>query len=414
MNPWRGLSKLPKEVWVIAITTLINRAGTMVFPFLIFYLPQVQLSRGVNLSLGEIGFILALFGIGAFATAPIAGWLSDKVGAAQVMKLSLVLSGAILLVYPLANSFLLIAFLTFIWAVTSESFRPASYAILSTIVMGGDDELTRKNSKMAQALSRLAINLGMMIGPVVASIFAKYNRWELLFLVDGATSILAFVYLSIMLRPTKFQTHDLEIHTTENVVIPVASSRAIKDRRFIYFLVAIIPIWVIIFQEFSAMPQFMKDELNLDEFFYGFLVALNAALIIVFELPLNSVTGGWSYRRSLTWGAILFAVGFGALGFANGFIFLVITVVIWTFGEMLLLPNMVAYVGSIAAKKRQGEYMGLYSMIFSLSMTLAPWVGIATLNRYGGKFLWGAAFVLGLISALMFSQLNRAERITVS
>jgi hypothetical protein len=38
MNPWKGLKNIPHNVWLLAIAALINRAGTMVFPFLAIYL----------------------------------------------------------------------------------------------------------------------------------------------------------------------------------------------------------------------------------------------------------------------------------------------------------------------------------------------------------------------------------------
>ena len=40
MNPWRGLKDLPREVWLLSAATLVNRAGTMVLPFLVLYLTR--------------------------------------------------------------------------------------------------------------------------------------------------------------------------------------------------------------------------------------------------------------------------------------------------------------------------------------------------------------------------------------
>ncbi len=38
MNPWRGLAGLPREVWLLCASTLVNRLGTMALPFLVLYL----------------------------------------------------------------------------------------------------------------------------------------------------------------------------------------------------------------------------------------------------------------------------------------------------------------------------------------------------------------------------------------
>ncbi|MGE5812308.1 MAG: MFS transporter, partial [Ignavibacteria bacterium] len=76
MNPWKGLKKLPREMWIIAGGTLINRTGTMVLPFLALYL-----TTKINLSPDKAGFIITFYGIGALVTAPFVGKLADKIGA---------------------------------------------------------------------------------------------------------------------------------------------------------------------------------------------------------------------------------------------------------------------------------------------------------------------------------------------
>ena len=43
-NPRGGLRGLPIEIWVLSAVTLVNRAGTMVLPFLTLYItPAVYL-----------------------------------------------------------------------------------------------------------------------------------------------------------------------------------------------------------------------------------------------------------------------------------------------------------------------------------------------------------------------------------
>jgi hypothetical protein len=40
MNPWKGLKGLPHDMWALFFTSLINRSGTMVIPFLALYLTK--------------------------------------------------------------------------------------------------------------------------------------------------------------------------------------------------------------------------------------------------------------------------------------------------------------------------------------------------------------------------------------
>ena len=98
MNPWRGLRGLPREVWILFTATLVNRAGSMVLPFLVLYL-----TRELGFSAGLAGIVVLLYGAGALIAAPISGALSDLIGPIQVMRASLALSGAILFLFLLAD-----------------------------------------------------------------------------------------------------------------------------------------------------------------------------------------------------------------------------------------------------------------------------------------------------------------------
>ena len=65
------------------------------------------------------------------------------------------------------------------------------------------------------------------------------------------------------------------------------------------------------------------------------------------------------------------------------------SVVVWTFGEMILLPGSSAYAAEIAPPGRRGEYMGLYTMSFNIAFAVGPWVGANVLDRWGPRTLWG-------------------------
>src|SRR5215472_7720140 len=126
-NPYRGLRGLPADVWIIAVTTLVNRAGMMALPFLVLYL-----TRHLHISASVAGLAISAYGVGGLITAPIAGRLADRFGPYSVIRASLGLSGSILLVFPLAHSVPVIFVLTFVWAVVADAARPATMAALTS------------------------------------------------------------------------------------------------------------------------------------------------------------------------------------------------------------------------------------------------------------------------------------------
>ncbi|HLA14374.1 MAG TPA: MFS transporter, partial [Gemmatimonadaceae bacterium] len=184
LNPWRGLGGLPREVWLLFATNLINRAGMMILPFLVLYL-----TRELGFSAGRAGLMIAVYGATAIVAGPISGRLTDRIGALPIMRASLVSTGLVLLLFPLARSFTAVVGVTVIWAFCSELFRPASLAAITHVVLP-------HQRKSAFALNRLAINLGMSIGPALGGFLAAVS-FRAMFIVDALTTLIAGAVLSL-------------------------------------------------------------------------------------------------------------------------------------------------------------------------------------------------------------------------
>jgi MFS family permease len=390
-NPYSGLKNIPKNIWILAAATLINRSGTMVLPFIALYANQI-----LNVSKSDAGLVLAAYGIGAFITAPFAGRLSDKFGTLRMMKTSLFSTGIFLFLYSLVTNFYLFLALTFIWAVLSEAFRPASMAFIS-------DEITSDRRKTAFALQRLAINLGMSIGPVIGGILSTIN-FHLLFYINGLTGIAAGIFLSL----SHFEKHETAQQKVELIapVVPHQKVSVFSDRRLIYFLLALIPVEIVFFQHIGALPLFIVSDLGFSNAVFGLLTAVNTVLIIFIEVPLNDSMRHWDDRKSLALGALLCGVGFGLMAFTNTITPIVFLIVIWTFGEMIFFPSSGEYIAKIAPEKQRGEYMGYFQMAFSFAFMVGPWLGATALDLYGPFNLWLGCLVFGLISTMMMLRLR--------
>jgi MFS family permease len=381
----------------------------MVLPFLTLYLTVDR-----HFSAGMAGLAITVYGIAAIMIAPVAGKLSDRFGGLLVIKLSLILSGAILFVFPLVNSLAGIFVICGLWAITNEAFRPPSMSIIG-------DLTAPSQRKAAFALSRLAINLGMSIGPVAGGLLTRYS-FRSLFYVDGGTSILAGLLVALL--PWRFQQKSPSLQTSAGTADSHSTSVAVtkpapapkytnvlKDRRFVYFLIAMLPIELVFFQSLAAMPLFLVRDLHFTEAGFGSLLAINTVIIILVEVPLNSVMSDWSHRHSLALGAWLVGAGFGALVFVEGTFGAAATIVLWTVGEMILLPASAAFVSDIAPREQSGAYMGLYTMGFSVALAIGPWLGIQTLDRFGSASVWIGTFGCGCITAAMVWLLPVKERI---
>jgi MFS family permease len=385
LNPWRGLNGLPREVWLLFATNLINRAGMMVLPFLVLYL-----TRELHFTPGQAGLGLALYGGSAIVAGPISGWLSDRIGALPIMRASLLLSGTVLLLFPLARTRAAVYTVTVVWAACAELFRPASLAAITHAV-------APDQRKSAYALNRLAINLGMSIGPALGGFLATIS-FRAMFVVDAATTIVA----GLVLTATSWRIATGGSSDRGDSLYQQGEAKGLlRDTRLLIFLSASILIGIVFYQHESALPLYLVQYLNQSPAFYGTLFTINTLLIVALEVPLNMATSHWPNSWALFIGCMLFAIGFGALAVVSSATGVLITVVVWTFGEMMLFPAMSAHLGDIAPENERGAYMGAYSMSLAVALAFGPWIGVQLLASLGPLGVWSVMFVLGALAAVL-------------
>ena len=97
LHPYRGLSR---EVWFMALTMLVNRAGAMVIPFL-----SVYLTSYLDFSMSQVGWILSFYGFGSVAGVFMGGKMSDLFGYYKVMYLSLIATAIVFFIIQYITDF---------------------------------------------------------------------------------------------------------------------------------------------------------------------------------------------------------------------------------------------------------------------------------------------------------------------
>jgi predicted MFS family arabinose efflux permease len=234
------------------------------------------------------------------------------------------------------------------------------------------------------ALHRLAANLGMAVGPAMGGFIAHHSyRW--VFWTDGLSTLAGALLLSLVLKapPPASLPHN---HTP--------GQSPWRDRHLAYLLLPFIPILMVFFQIEGTLPLWVVRDLGLGSRFFGLLFTVNTLVIVLLEVPLNLAMSHWPHRRLLLLGALCLAVGFGLMAWATGYAMMILTTVIWTFGEMILFPAMSDAVATLAPPDRRGEYMGLLSFSFAAGLALGPWLGVLAYAQVGPRVVWCSTFFI--------------------
>lgn len=382
-QPGRGLATLagnlrllPRPAWVLFFGTFLNRFGTFVIPFLALYLTR----QGYSTT--DAGLAIGAYGVGTLLASILGGHLADTFGRRKTIVLSMFSGAAAMMLLSQARSLSSLIWLTGLTGLTAELYRPACSALLADLVPA---------SQRVTAFSayRMAFNAGWAFGPATAGFLAEKSFFWL-FVGDAATSLL-FGGVALFALPKVVRHADTQIGWTAALTV------LRHDRRFHQVLGAAFAIALAFLQVISTFGVHVT-RLGFPPATYGALVSLNGVLIVLFELPLTTITQRLPAQRVMAVGYLLVGLGFALVGFVATRWALVAMMVIVTLGEMCCMPVTTAYIANLAPGHMRGRYLGAYSFTWSLALIVGPALGMVLLDR-GPVYLWSACGLLGLLAA---------------
>jgi predicted MFS family arabinose efflux permease len=410
----KSFSGIPRIIWLLSGVSLINRTGTMVVCFLTLYLTQ-----RLGFDLRSAGYVLVFYGIGTIVGLYSGGWLTDKIGYRRVQMWSLVLAGVAFISTMYVRQFWTMCGMTFLFALFGDAFRPANQV---AIRMNSDDATRTR----AFSLMRIAVNSAITVA-LIGGGFLITLGWEWLFWVDGLTCFAAALLLYFFVKekrgisdvgfrisedgrlndnPNSETAKEMSsIAVSTNIPNPKSEieTSAYRDRDYLLFTFFTLIGATVFFQILWTVPIFLKETYHWNEAQIGMASSLNAILVMVVEMPLIFRI---EHKRSAMWfvrlGIILYGVAHVALLLPTNLA--VLAVVLYmipiSFGEIFVMPFSTSWATKRAGTTRQGQYMGLYGMAYSISNVIAPFIGTQVIAAFGYSTLW---CLMMLMSAVTFT-----------
>lgn len=379
INNFRGFTR---EIWILATITFINRAGTMVLPFLSKYLKE-----DLHFTYNQVGWIMVAFGFGSMLGSWLGGKLSDKIGFYKIMIFSLFTSGVSLFFVQYITTFGALCVAMFILMTIADMFRPAMFVSLGAYAKP-------ENRTRALTLVRLAVNLGFAAGPALGGLIIMGMGYSGLFWVDGASCIVSISIFALLVKEKKKADHGDKTESATD------TKSVFHDKIFWVFLFVSFITAMIFFQLFTTLPLYHNEKFGLSEFQTGLLMTLNGLLIFSLEMP----TVGFLERKAfpkiriIIIGSFLMASSFFLLliNFWAGI--LVVSMVCISIGEVLTFPFSNAFALSRAPRGQEGRYMALYTMSFSLAHIISSKLGFEIITRLGYQINWLFMACIGIIA----------------
>jgi predicted MFS family arabinose efflux permease len=377
---------IPRTIWMLSLVSLINRSGAMVICFLTLYLTQ-----NLQFTIEEAGYAMSCYGIGAILGAYFGGKWTDKFGYKNVMVATLVGSGIFLLFAMFVKSFHGMCITLLLFNIIAEAFRPAA----SISIRSNSDEVIRTRSF---SLFRVFINLAITIALSLGGFLIGFG-WKWIFICDaitcfGAAMILLLLNLKVEKQePIKAQASGFQFINAES---------ALRDSQYVWFVVLTFLGAMVFMQIIWTVPAFFKESYQWSEAKIGLMSALNGFVVMLVELPLiyqieGKKSTGWYIRL----GILLYALSYLFLLLPSSSAFLAATMymIFISFGEIFVMPFSSTWVTKRAPEHRQGQYMALYTMAYSISNVIAPWMGTQIIAHWGYNMLW---VVIASISSITF------------
>jgi MFS family permease len=287
--------RLPREVYVLELGALVNAFGNgVVLPFLLIYLHNV---RGIPFGLA--GSAAAVQSAAALASGFLGGTLSDRVGPKRVLLGALAVMTVAFALMPLIRTAPEAFGIYTLWGIGSGSFWPSQSALLAGLTPAA-------RRAPAYALQRLAMNVGVALGGVVAGLIAVVGRpgtFTVLFAIDCVTFV---GYMLVLARVRAPALHEGRLGGSWRAVLRdrVFTAYTLLNAAFLTASIALVV---------ELLPAFGKNVAGISEREVGIVFALDAVGVAVFQLPVVKLAEGRSRMRGLAlmgllWGATMLAV----------------------------------------------------------------------------------------------------------
>jgi len=359
---------LGRALWVLLGGVLFTHLGSyMLLPFF-----AVILSGEKGLTLGQVGLVLGAGSIAYLSGSLLGGFFADRLGRKTTMVGGLLLRAAALLTLLFMNAFPLLLLLNLVAGLGSGLYMPAAKAGIAAFAEEG-------SKATIFSYRGIAANIGVTVGPLLGTLLLRFSS---LTLFSGAAIVyggLALAHVFLLEKECKPGVGDCpqpaKIHVRD----------ILSDRPFLAFSLVTVFVWAL-FTQFTLSLPLRAQQIDVVQNI-GLIWTATSVVIILLQSPITRFLSGRLHPlHAMGLGTAVMAVGLGTVALSSQFWHLVGSALLFTLGEMLVMPTSDAVVSDLAKPERVGTYFGIASFAFGAGETI---------GNIGGGQLMETAVQLG-------------------
>lgn len=403
LSPYKGL---PKEIYILFISKVINSLGTFVYPLLALILTQK-----IGLTKVQAGTYVTILAISQIPSLLLGGKLVDTFGRKKIIFIFQSLGAISYLLCGFLEPNMIMAFMI----VLASCFYTVASSALEAVTA---DLTTPENRKSSYSLLYMGHNLGFAIGPILAGLLYK-KYLSLIFIGDAITTIISITLFVVFIKETMKKKPQIEEIATaienknnlEKHEEGSALSILLKRPILLYFAL-IMFIYQFAYSQWGfTLPLRMGDIFSEDGAkFYGLIAGFNGLIVIIFTPLLTSLLQKTNAIKAIAFGGIFYGVAFGLIGFIKFLPMFFLSIFIMTIGEIMVSINTGTFIANHTPASHRGRINSILPLIIGAGFTLGPIVMGKVMDSYGNTITWSCISISVFIGAFLMGILAKKDK----
>ena len=398
LSIYRGL---PRPIYTLFLSTVINSVGVFVYPFLTLYLTQ-----RLGYPPAKAGLFLTVASILYVPGSLLGSTLADSIGRKWVAVPCEILMNSCYLAAGFLEGTEWVPLLVLAALFFDGMVDPAREAMKT-------DVTSIENRQASFSLIYLGHNLGFAIGPVIAGLFFYRSPSWLFFgnAIAGFLSVLLIIFRIEETKPSKETIEESRRWKSGERAEEGGALKALFSRpRLLVFSLCATCFSYAYSQTLFALPLLTTALFGPGGApLYGRMMALNGVVVVLLT-PLIVMAG----RRltplsNITISGLLYTIGFSLFAFATTEPVFLLLVGLYTIGEIVNATNQGYWIANNTPISHRGRFSAMLPIIMGTGHAIAPVIGGAIIQYTDLSVLWlttGLAALAGTVGITILRRLT--------